>query len=91
MHVNDSFNKLKIKLINKDFFKNYKVNYKNTFALIIKFNTLRVFLIIAIMKNLKFYKINVNNAFTESFFKEIIYMFSSLKVKFKLNYALNVL
>jgi len=43
------------------------------------------------MKNLELHQVNVNNAFTESFFKEIIYMFSLSKVKVRLNCALKVL
>jgi len=43
------------------------------------------------MKNLELHQVNVNNAFTESFLKEIIYMFFSSKVKVEFNYALKVL
>ncbi len=53
MHVNDFLNKLKTKLIVRDFFQIHEVNYENTFASIIKFDTLQVFLIIATMKNLE--------------------------------------
>ncbi len=58
---------------------------------IIKFDTLQVFLIIATMKNLELHQIDVNNAFTESFLKEIIYMFSSSEVKVRFNCILKVL
>jgi len=58
---------------------------------IIKFDTLQVFLIIATMKNLELHQVNVNNAFTESFLKEIIYMFSSSEVKVRLDCVLKVL
>ncbi len=40
MHINDFLDKLKTRLIVKDFFQIHEVDYKNTFALIIKFNTL---------------------------------------------------
>ncbi len=53
MHVNDSFDKLKTRLIVRDFSQIYEVNYENTFASIIKFDILQVFLIIATMKNLE--------------------------------------
>jgi len=43
------------------------------------------------MKNLELHEININNAFIESFLKEIIYIFSSLKVKVRFNYALKIL
>ena len=91
MHVDDSLDKLKTKLIIRDFFQIHEIDYENTFASIIKFDTLQVFLIIVTMKNLKLHQVNVNNAFTELFLKEIIYMFSSSKVKVKFNCALKVL
>ncbi len=53
MHVNDSLNKLKTRLIIRDFFQIHEVDYENTFMSIIKFDTLQVFLIIATMKNLE--------------------------------------
>ncbi len=91
MHVDDFLNKLKTRLIVRNFFQIHEVDYENTFMSIIKFDTLRVFLIIATMKNLELHQIDVNNAFTESFLKEIIYMFSSLKVKVRLDCALRIL
>ncbi len=53
MHVNGSLNKLKTRLITRDFSQIHEVDYENTFALTVKFNTLRVFLAIAVMKNLE--------------------------------------
>jgi len=58
---------------------------------IIKFNTLQVFLAITAMKDLELHQVNVNNAFTESFLKEIIYMFSSSEMKVKSDCVLKVL
>ncbi len=43
------------------------------------------------MKNLELHQVDVNNAFTESFLKEIIYIFSSSEVKVRLDCALKVL
>jgi len=91
MYINDFLDKLKTRLIVRDFFQIHEVDYENTFASIIKFDTLQVFLVIATMKNLELHQVNVNNAFTESFFKEIIYMFSLSEVKVRLNCALRVL
>ena len=91
MHVNNFLDKLKTRLIVRDFFQIHKVDYENTFTSIIKFDTLQIFLVIATMKNLELHQVNVNNVFTESFFKEIIYMFSSSEVKVRLNCALKVL
>ena len=91
MHVNNFLDKLKTKLIVRDFFQIHEVDYENTFTSIIKFDTLQVFLIIATMKNLELHQVNVNNVFTESFLKEIIYMFFLSKVKVRFNCALKVL
>jgi len=43
------------------------------------------------MKDLELHQVNVNNAFTESFFKEIIYMSSSSEMKVKSDCILKVL
>ncbi len=91
MHVDDSFDKLKIRLVIRDFFQIHEVDYKNTFTSIIKFDTLQVFLAIATMKDLELHQVDVNNAFTESFLKEIIYIFSSSEMKVKSDCVLRVL
>ncbi len=53
MHINNFLDKLKTRLIVRNFFQIYEIDNENTFASIIKFDTLQVFLIIATMKNLK--------------------------------------
>ena len=78
MHVNDTLNKLKIRLVARDFSQMYEIDYTDIFASTVKFDTLRLFLVVVILKNLECHQMNVNNAFTESFLKKIIYMkFSS--------------
>ena len=47
--------KLKAKLVAKDFIQIFEINYENTFVLIVKFNILQIFLVIVILKNLKYY------------------------------------
>jgi len=69
----------------------YSINYEDIFALIVKFNTLHVFLILIALKDLKCYQINVNNVFTKSFLKKIIYITSSLKVTTISNCILHIL
>ena len=80
MHVNNTLNKLKIKLVAKDFSQIYEIDYTNIFASIVKFDTLRLFLIVVTLKDLECHQMNVNNAFTKSFLKKIIYMKSSSDV-----------
>jgi len=53
MHINKILEKLKTKLIAKDFTQIFEINYENTFVLIVKFDILQIFLIIVILKNLK--------------------------------------
>ncbi len=91
MHIDDSLDKLKTRLVIRDFFQIHEVDYKNTFTSIIKFDTLQVFLAIAIIKDLELHQVDVNNAFTESFLKEIIYIFSSSEMKVKSDCVLKVL
>jgi hypothetical protein len=58
----------------RDFSQRYNIDYQDTFALIMRINSLRVLLIIVIVKDLEYHQININNAFTESMNTEIIYM-----------------
>ncbi len=57
MHVDDSLDKLKARLVIRYFFQIHEVDYENTFASIIKFDTLRVFLAIAAMKDLELHQV----------------------------------
>ena len=80
MHIDDTLNKLKVKRVVKDFSQMYDVNFTNTFASTVKFDTLRLFLVFVALKNLKCHQVDVNNAFIELFLNEIIYMHASLDV-----------
>jgi len=55
IYINKILKKLKARLIAKDFMQVFEIDYKNIFALIIKFDILRVFLVIVMLKNLKYY------------------------------------
>jgi len=55
MHIDKTLNKLKAKLVTRDLTQTFDINYKNIFVSIIKLNTLRVFLIIIILEDLKCY------------------------------------
>ncbi len=69
----------------------YSINYKDIFALIVKFNILYVFLILVALKDLKYHQINVNNVFIKSFLKKTIYITSSFKVTIIFNCTLCIL
>ena len=88
IHIDDILDKLKVRLVVRDFSQTYGVDYTNTFAPTVKFDTLRLFLVIVTLKDLKFHQVNVNNAFIESFLKEVIYMTSSPGVELPLGQAL---
>ena len=88
MHIDDTLNKLKTKLVIRKFFQMYDINYTNIFVLIVKFIILRLFLIIVTLKNLKCHQMNVNNVFIELFLKEVIYMKLSSDVKLFSNQVL---
>ena len=88
MHINDTLNKFKMKFVIKRFSQTYDINYTNIFVSIVKFDILRLFLIIITLKNSKYHQVNVNNAFIESFLKKMIYMKSSSNVKLSSNQAL---
>lgn len=74
LHTDGSLDKLKARLVARDFSQTYDVDYEDTFAPTVKFDTLQVFLAIVALKNLECHQVDVNNAFTESFLKETIYM-----------------
>ena len=88
MHVNDTLNKLKIKLVARDFSQIYEINYTNIFVSTVKFDTLRLFFVVVILKNLEYHQMNVNNIFTKSFLKKIIYMKFSSNVDLSFEQAL---
>ena len=74
LNTDGSLDKLKARLVARGFSQAYGVDYEDTFAPTVKFDTLRVFLAIVALENLECHQVDVNNAFTESFLKETIYM-----------------
>jgi len=91
LNTDEFLNKFKTKFVTKDFLQTYNVNYKNIFTLIIKFNTLQVFLVIVALKNLKCHSVNVNNIFIKFFLKKTIYITLSFKVNITFNHILHIL
>jgi len=75
----------------KDFSQTYNVNYKNIFVLIIKFNTLQIFLVIVTLKNLECYSVNIDNIFMKFFLKKTIYITFFSKVNITFNCILHIL
>jgi len=75
----------------RGFSQTYNVDYKNIFALTVKFNTLQVFLTIIALKNLECHQVNVNNIFMKFFLKKTIYITSFSKVNVASNCVLHIL
>ena len=74
MHIDGSLDKLKARLVARGFSQVCGVDYSDTFAPTVRFDTLRLFMVIVALEDLECHQIDVNNAFTESFLKEKIYM-----------------
>ena len=74
MYVDGILDKLKARLVARDFSQIYGMDFTDTFAPTIKFDTLRLFLVIIALENLECYQVDVNNTFTESFPNEVIYI-----------------
>ena len=74
MHVDGTLDKLKARMVARGFSQIYGVDFTDTFAPTIKFDTLRLFLVLVALEDLECHQVDVNNAFTESFLKEVIYM-----------------
>ena len=53
MHIDDILNKFKAKLVIRRFSQMYNIDYTDTFASIVKFDILHLFLIIVALKDLK--------------------------------------
>ena len=91
MHINGSLDKLKTRVVAREFSQMHDINYENIFAPTVKFDTLHVFLALVALKNLKCHQVDVNNAFTEFFLKKIIYMTSSSDVDVTSDQILHIL
>jgi len=91
LNTDEFLNKLKARLVIRDFLQTYNVNYKNIFVLTVKFNTLWVFLTIVALKNLECHQVNVNKVFTEFFLKKTIYITFFSEVNIASNCVLCIL
>ena len=72
--------RFKARLIARGFSQIYDIDYDETFALTVRMNTLRAMLALIAIKDLETEQVDVNNAFTESTLKYLIYMNASPEV-----------
>jgi hypothetical protein len=73
-NTDGSLDKLKARLVARGFSQKFGVDYEYTFAPTLRHDTLRIFFAIVAIQDLECHSVDVNNAFTESFLKEDIYM-----------------
>lgn len=78
--MNDILNKLKTRFVTKDFSQMFEMNYIDIFVLTIKFDIFCLFFVVVVLKDFECHQMNVNNIFTKSFLKKIIYMKFSFDV-----------
>ena len=89
--ANSTLKRFKARLVARGFSQIYSEDYDKTFALIVRTNTLRVFLAIVAAKDQEYRQYNVKNAFIKALLRERIYL-SLLKVVFiTLGFSLRVL
>ncbi len=91
LNINEFLNKLKTRLMIRDFSQTYSVDYENIFILTVKFNILWVFLTIVALKNLKCHQVNINNVFMKFFLKKTIYITFFSKINIASNCILYIL
>ena len=73
-NLDGSLEKFKARLVARGFTQKYGIDYEDTFAPTVRSDTLRAVLAIVAMENLECHQVDVNNAFTQSTLKDVIYM-----------------
>lgn len=61
----------KVRLITKGFSQKYSIDYIETFALVVKMNTVRVILAIVVMKDWQLHQFDVKNVFLNVNLEEV--------------------
>ena len=78
-HNSDSsISRYKARLVAKGFYQQYKVDFKETFSLVIKPPTVRMILSLAIQFDWPLRQLDVCNAFLHAFLREEVYMVQPL-------------
>ena len=72
--------RFKARLVARGFSQIHDIDYDETFAPTVRINTLRAMLALIAIKDLKTGQVDVNNVFTESTLKHLIYMNASFGV-----------
>ena len=91
LHINGSLDKLKARVVARGFSQMHSIDYEDIFAPTVKFDILCIFLTLVALENLECHQVDVNNAFTEFFLKETIYMAPPSGVEVTLSCALHIM
>ena len=90
-YLDSSLNKFKARLVAREFSQVQGIDFEQTFAPTVKFDSLRLFLAIVAVRNMECYQVDVNNAFTESILKEKIFIAAPEGVDYPRGKVLRVL
>lgn len=74
LNIDGSLEKAKARLVARGFTQRFGLDFWDTFAPTVRYETLRTFLAIVTLFNMELHQIDINNAFTESRLREDIYM-----------------
>ena len=65
--ISRALDKLKARLIIRGFSQKFKINFIETFALTIRYETLRTFIVVVYKEDLELHLMDVNSTFTNSY------------------------
>ncbi|GKV41335.1 hypothetical protein SLEP1_g48881 [Rubroshorea leprosula] len=80
-HLDGSLERLKARLVAKGFNQQAGIDYEETFSLVIKPQTIRIVLTIALAKGWTIKQLDVQNAFLHGYLKELVYIEQPLRFK----------
>jgi hypothetical protein len=83
--------RFKAQLVIRGFSQVHSQDYNQTFALIVRIDTLRLFLAIVAIEDLEYSQYNIKNTFTKSHLKEEIYLELLKDILLKKGYVWQVL
>ena len=72
--VDSKIKRFKARLVVRGFSQSYSIDYTKTFALTIRIDTLCLFLVIVVKRDLEYSYFDIKNAFTKSHLKEDIFL-----------------